>query len=113
MELGVTNLLRDMGGGSGVGTRIPVVGFTRRGDLKTKLAAFDQGVDDIMTVPFSPEELLARVLVLTRRTYGEKVKLTPVIKIGELEIDILNREVRAGTSSLHLRSVEQSLLHLL
>jgi DNA-binding response OmpR family regulator len=93
--------------------RLPVLALTRRGDLKTKLAAFEQGVDDIMTVPFSPEELLARVLVLTRRAYGEKVKLTPVIKVGDLEIDILNREVRAGSSRLHLTSVEQSLLYLL
>jgi DNA-binding response OmpR family regulator len=95
------------------GARLPVLALTRRGDLKTKLAAFEQGVDDIMTVPFSPEELLARVLVLTRRAYGEKVKLTPVIKVGDLEIDILNREVRAGSSRLHLTSVEQSLLYLL
>ena len=38
---------------------------------------------------------------------------TPVIKIGELEIDILKRTVRAGTSELHLTSLEQSLLYLL
>src|SRR5437773_7420547 len=111
MDIGGDRILDETQGPSGV--RIPVLALTRRGDLKTKLAAFDQGVDDIMTVPFSPEELLARVLVLTRRIYGETVKLTPVIKIGELEIDILNREVRAGTSSLHLTSVEQSLLYLL
>jgi DNA-binding response OmpR family regulator len=94
-------------------TRLPVLALTRRGDLKTKLAAFEQGVDDIMTVPFSPEELLARVIAITRRTYGEHVKVSPVIKVGELEIDILNRQVHAGSSSLHLTSVEQSLLYLL
>ncbi|MHB8620313.1 MAG: winged helix-turn-helix domain-containing protein [Chloroflexota bacterium] len=94
-------------------TRLPVLALTRRGDLKTKLDAFERGVDDIMTVPFSPEELLARVLALTRRTYGENMKLSPVIKVGELEIDILNRQVRAGTSTLHLTGLEQSLLYLL
>ncbi|MHB8620861.1 MAG: response regulator transcription factor [Chloroflexota bacterium] len=93
--------------------RLPVLALTRRGDLKTKLAAFEQGVDDIMTVPFSPEELLARVLALTRRTYGDTVPLTPVIKVGELEINILDRQVTAGSSKLHLTSVEQSLLYLL
>jgi DNA-binding response OmpR family regulator len=66
-----------------------------------------------MTLPLAPEELLARVLVLTRRTYGDEVKLTPVIRVGELEIDILNREVRCGDTTLHLTSVEQSLLYLL
>jgi len=91
---------------------IPVLALTRRGDLQTKLWAFERGVDDIMTVPFSPEELLARVLVLTRRTYGGILTFTPVIKLGEIEIDILNRKIRAGTSDLHLTPLEQSLLYL-
>ena len=75
-------------------TRLPVLALTRRGDLKSKLAAFEQGVDDIMTVPFSPEELLARVLAITRRSYGAPIPLIPVLKVGDLEIDILNRRVR-------------------
>jgi two-component system, OmpR family, response regulator RegX3 len=95
------------------GMRLPVVGLTRRGDLRTKLAAFEAGVDDILTVPFAPEELLARVIALVRRAYSDAVTFTPVIKLGELEIDILNRTVRAGTSELHLTSLEQSLLYLL
>jgi len=95
------------------GVRLPVIGLTRRGDLKTKLAAFEAGVDDILTVPFAPEELLARVIALVRRAYSDAVTFTPVIEIGELKIDILNRTVRAGTSELHLTSLEQSLLYLL
>ena len=95
------------------GPDIPVLALTRRGDLQTKLAAFEQGVDDIMTVPFSPEELLARVLAITRRAYGGPLRFSPVIKMGEIEIDILNRKIRAGTSDLHLTPLEQSLLYLL
>ncbi len=38
---------------------------------------------------------------------------TPVLQIGELEIDILHRRVVAGGSEIHLTSVEQSLLYLL
>ena len=95
------------------GARLPVIGLTRRGDLKSKLAAFEAGVDDILSIPFVPEELLARVIALLRRSYGDAVTFTPVIKLGELEIDILNRTVRAGTSELHLTSLEQSLLYLL
>jgi two-component system KDP operon response regulator KdpE len=41
------------------------------------------------------------------------VTFTPVIKLGELEIDILNRTVHSGTSELHLTSLEQSLRYLL
>jgi DNA-binding response OmpR family regulator len=104
----IVQLLRASTGG-----RLPVVGLTRRGDLKTKLGAFESGVDDILTVPFAPEELLARVIAVLRRSYSDAVTFTPVIKLGELEIDILNRTVRAGTSELHLTSLEQSLLYLL
>jgi DNA-binding response OmpR family regulator len=93
--------------------RLPVIGLTRRGDLKTKLAAFEAGVDDILTVPIAPEELLARVIALLRRSYGKTVSFTPVISVGELKIDILNGTVQAGTSQLHLTSIEQSLLYLL
>lgn len=91
----------------------PVLGVTRRGDLQTKLEAFDLGVDDILTMPFSPEELLARSIVITRRATGADRPIVPTIKLGEMEIDILNREVRAGQSIVHLTGIEQSLLYLL
>ena len=93
--------------------RTPVLGLTRRGDLPTKLRAFDLGVDDILTVPFSPEELLARAIVITRRTLGRELPIVPTITLGEIEIDIVHREVRAGDSVVHLSSIEQSLLYLL
>jgi DNA-binding response OmpR family regulator len=91
----------------------PVLGLTRRGDLRNKLKAFDLGVDDILTIPFSPEELLARSIVITRRASGVDRPIVPTIKLGEMEIDIVNRVVRAGTSVIHLSSIEQSLLYLL
>jgi len=114
MDIGGDALMRRMAP-SGVGgpTRVPVLALTRRGDLKTKLAAFEQGVDDIMTIPFSPDELLARVLVITRRILGASVPFNPVLKLGEIEIDIMHRQVRAGSSELHLTGLEQSLLYLL
>jgi len=95
------------------GGRLPAIALTRRGDLRTKLAAFEWGVDDILTIPFAPEELLARVVALLRRSYSDAVTFTPAIHVGELEIDILNRTVRVGASELHLTSLEQSLLYLL
>jgi Response regulators consisting of a CheY-like receiver domain and a winged-helix DNA-binding domain len=91
----------------------PVLGLTRRGDLKTKLKAFDLGVDDILTVPFSPEELLARAIVITRRASGTDRPIIPTITLGEIQIDIVSREVRAGQSIVHLSGIEQSLLYLL
>jgi DNA-binding response OmpR family regulator len=92
---------------------VPALGLTRRGDLKTKLRAFDLGVDDILTMPFSPEELLARSIVITRRVLGTDQPIVPTIRLGEMEIDIVNRQVRAGESIVHLSGIEQSLLYLL
>jgi DNA-binding response OmpR family regulator len=112
MDIGGGLLLQQTAGAGG-SMQTPVLALTRRGDLKTKLAAFEQGVDDIMTIPFSPEELLARVLVITRRALGRSVPFNPVLKIGEIEIDIMHRQVRAGSSELHLTGLEQSLLYLL
>ena len=93
--------------------RLPLIALTKRGDLKTKLAAFEAGVDDIVTVPFSPEELVARVLALMRRTYGDDVPFVPVITVAGLKIDLLNQRVRSGSSTLRMTAMEQALLYFL
>ena len=64
-------------------------------------------------MPFSPEELLARAILISRRATGVDVPFIPVIRLGEIEIDIFNRVVRAGDSEIHLSGIEQSLLYLL
>jgi two-component system alkaline phosphatase synthesis response regulator PhoP len=64
-------------------------------------------------MPFAPEELLARSIVITRRVLGTDRPIVPTIRLGEIEIDILNRQVTAGDSVVHLSGIEQSLLYLL
>jgi DNA-binding response OmpR family regulator len=113
MDVGETELIDRLEQGRPRAERVPVIVLTRRGDLKTKLEAFERGVDDIVSVPFSPEELVARALAVMRRTYGEVGVLTPALTVGELEIDILHRCVRAGGHELHMTSLEQNLLYLL
>jgi len=95
------------------GGRLPLIGLTQRSDLELRLAAFEAGVDDILTIPFAPQELLARVTAVLRRSHAAPAMLTPLLKAGELEIDILKRTVRAGGRELHLTALEQSLLYLL
>jgi DNA-binding response OmpR family regulator len=109
-----TALLAKLGASNTIARSVtPVIGLTRRGDLKTKLHAFELGVDDILTVPFSPEELLARSIVVSRRASGSDRPIVPTIRLGEIEIDIVNRVVHAGDSIVHLSGIEQSLMYLL
>lgn len=78
---GSAGLLEYLDGAQAVtGSVMPVLGLTRRGDLRTRLRAFDLGVDDILTVPFSPEELLARCMVLARRAPGTDRPIVPTIR---------------------------------
>lgn len=93
--------------------RVPTIVFTLRGNLKTKLAAFDRGADDIITVPFVPEELVARTLALMRRSYGDGVPFIPVISVAGLEVDLLTQQVKVGKLRPELTAMEQALLYLL
>lgn len=91
----------------------PILGLARRGDLPTKLRAFELGVDDILAMPFSPDELLARAIVISRRSSGIDRPIVPTIRLGEMEIDIVNRQVTAGSSVVHLSGIEQTVLYML
>jgi pilus assembly protein CpaE len=54
-------------------SRIPLIFVTGQSDLKDKLKAFELGADDYLVKPFQPEELLARMSILLRRTEALKV----------------------------------------
>src|SRR3989454_8262072 len=80
MDVGEAELIERLEQGRPRAQRVPVIALTRRGDLRTKLEAFERGVDDILTMPFAPEELVARALAVMRRTYGEIGVLNPAAK---------------------------------
>ena len=92
---------------------IGVIALTRRSDLRGKLDAFERGADDYIGVPFVPDDLVARAHAVVRRTHGSAGAFAPRLRIGDLEIDLLNRKVVAADHELHLTSLEQSLLYLL
>jgi DNA-binding response OmpR family regulator len=95
------------------GRNTPTIVLTQRGDLNTKLKAFDRGADDFMTTPITPEELVARSLAVVRRSYGDAVPFVPIIKFLGLEIDLMNRLALVGGRKLELTPMEQALLYLL
>jgi DNA-binding response OmpR family regulator len=113
MDIAASAILERLGDPAGHGDRLPVFALTRRVEIKARVASLERGVDDILTNPFAPEEFVARILALMRRTYRDALLFSPVLRLGDLEIDILNRRVRAGETELHLTSLEQSLLYLL
>jgi two-component system, OmpR family, KDP operon response regulator KdpE len=95
------------------GDPVGIIALTRRSDLRGKLDAFERGADDYIGVPFVPDDLVARARAVIRRTHGKAGELVPRLRIGDLEIDVLNRKVLAGDHELHLTSLEQALLYLL
>lgn len=95
------------------GGPLGVIALTRRSDLRGKLDAFERGADDYIGIPFVPDDLVARARAVLRRTHGSAGDLVPRLRIGDLEIDVLNRKVVAGDHDLHLTSLEQALLYLL
>lgn len=90
-------------------TTVPIVVLSAVDEEREKVAALDAGADDYVTKPFGVEELLARLRAALRRVGppGE-----PIIRVGELEIDLERRAVRRAGQLLQLTPHEYSLLRL-
>jgi two-component system, OmpR family, KDP operon response regulator KdpE len=88
----------------------PVIVLSVVGDESEKVAALDAGADDYVTKPVGVDELLARLRAALRRASppGE-----PVIRVGELEVDLDKHEVRVGGNPVHLTPHEFDLLRYL
>lgn len=97
----------------GLRRRIPTIAITRRGDLRAKIQAFDRGADDLLTVPFLPEELVARAQALIRRSYEEGIDLIAAVRLGEIEVDILARTISIGDRRFDLSPLEHGLFWVL
>jgi len=91
----------------------PIVAFTRRRDTKLKLSAYERGVDDIIEVPFTLDEIVARPFALLRRAHGLSIPIVPKIKLDGLEVDLIEQRVSVGGRQLHLTPIQQTLLYLL
>jgi two-component system KDP operon response regulator KdpE len=91
-------------------TAVPVLVLSAVGEERDKVAALDAGADDYVTKPFGIDELLARLRAALRRAGppGE-----PVLRIGELEIDLDKRAVHRDGRPVQLTPHEFSLLRLL
>ncbi|MDC3958366.1 response regulator [Polyangium jinanense] len=94
--------------------RMPVIVISARGREDDKVAALDAGADDYLTKPFGVNELLARMRVALRHAHaGGAQSAAQTIEIGDVEIDLVRREVKKGGQEVHLTPIEYKLLVLL
>ena len=102
--LEVLRTLRDRG------NTTPVLVLTAQDAVDFKVQALRSGADDYVTKPFAFEELLARVEALGRRP---KEIRSPVLRVGELQLDMDTREVRRAGERIELTPKEYTVLEYL
>lgn len=89
---------------------VPVIILSARVEEYDKLFGFEIGVDDYVTKPFSPKELMARISAVLKRTRPKKKEL---IKSDGLEIDIAGRNVFVDGEKVEMTPKEYELLFYL
>jgi len=90
-------------------TQAPVLILSAVGEERDKVAALDAGADDYVTKPFGVDELLARLRASLRRATAPS---DPVVKVGNLRIDLDKRAVYRDGELLQLTPHEFGLLRL-
>ena len=113
-------LILDLGLGEGHGHDViralrarsatPVIVLSVRGADRDKVTALDLGADDYLTKPFSVDELLARIRVVLRHAARPATGAAPVVRTGELAVDLERRLVTMGGREVRLTPTEYDLL---
>jgi two-component system, OmpR family, KDP operon response regulator KdpE len=95
-------------------SRVPIIMLSEPVEEKTKVQAFELGADDYVTKPFGMEELRARIQAVLRRcSFGPNPAIQTEIRVGDLLIDLRNRQVFVEGEEVHLTPKEYELLKLL
>ncbi|WP_028317719.1 response regulator [Desulfobulbus elongatus] len=92
-------------------SQVPIIVLSVRDREADKVRALDAGADDYLTKPFGVDELLARIRVMLRRAVQQAPE--PVIRVGELELDLACRLIMLGGKPVALTPTEYELLRLL
>jgi len=92
------------------GDKTPVLILTSRDSVDDRVAGLDSGADDYLIKPFDLDELCARLRALTRRHAG---RTTPVIEIGEVQLDPSAHYLTYRGQEVNLSSSEFLLLQYL
>jgi DNA-binding response OmpR family regulator len=86
---------------------LPVIALTALGEVEHRVAGLDSGAVDYVTKPFSVAELAARIRAQLRVAAHLP---TTTLSAGDIEIDLLTREVRRGGELVRLSATEFALL---
>ena len=93
------------------GVTVPILLLTARVEVGDRVAGLDAGADDYLVKPFVIDELLARCRALLRRSGATAA--SSVLRVGDLTLNPLSREVHRGGRTLTLTKTEFDLLELL
>ncbi|WP_296836187.1 response regulator transcription factor [Marvinbryantia sp.] len=85
---------------------IPVIFLTALGDEFSVVTGLDMGADDYISKPFRPRELVSRMKSVLRRSG----KSQPVVKIGDLSVDMVKGTVEKSGKEVYLSAMEYRLL---
>ena len=88
---------------------VPIIMLTARIEETDRLIGLELGADDYVTKPFSPREVVARVRAVLRRAQRQTVT-TGVLRVGELAVDLTNRNVTVAGQRISLTPTEFNLL---
>ena len=90
---------------------IPVIMLSARGEEYDKLFGFEIGIDDYVTKPFSPKEVMARINAVTKRRNADKEEAkSDVYKFEGLTIDMAGRNVYVDGEKAELTPKEYEIL---
>lgn len=93
---------------------VPIIMLTAMQDLSDKIAGLDNGADDYMTKPFSPQELISRIQAIMRRLQAlPSSSAAAPIAIGDITIEPDSREVSVKGSPIELTPKEFELMMFL
>jgi two-component system, OmpR family, KDP operon response regulator KdpE len=91
---------------------VPIVVLSARDREADKIQALDLGADDFVNKPFSMGELMARMRTALRHRIQRRAE-TPILRIGELEVDSVRHRVTHAGKEIKLSRKEFDLLSLL
>lgn len=92
---------------------MPVIMLTARVQQQDRIVGLNSGADDYLPKPFDPDELLARIRAVLRRTQGADRPHDATVTLGGVTMNASTREVWCAGNAVELTSMEFDLLDLL